>query len=220
MYRLTDPPPGIDPDSVDALWTDLERVVVAAIQRLARKVETDADRGLLVNHVATLGVRHPGFGEATNRWRAERGEPPVRGDDIHADRVRSLYVTLPFLRDLRWRALHSPKQAHPFLLSDLGWAYVDETGRPGRGIFVPLNRRVALFGWRDPAGTRGVDHRTLQPSWVKWFNAVTWSEAPRFVVGHPNDAPLLERLRTPDELAMSLAGRGPYRGMTAALFDL
>lgn len=219
MYRLENPPPDIDPESVDSLWTDLERVVMPAIRQAEHQTETSNDQGLLLNHVATAGVRHPDFAEALNRWRAARDEPPVTGDDIQADRVRYLCATLSFVRDLRWRFLHSPQRAHPFILSDRGWTYVGQTGRRGRGLFVPLNRRVALLGWRDPTGAKGFDHRTLRPSWVRWLNAATWSDAPQFVVGHPDDAPLLKRLSTPDRIAPSLNGNGPYKGMTASLFD-
>jgi hypothetical protein len=54
---------------------------------------------------------------------------------------------------------------------------------------------------------------------VKWLNAVTWSEAPQFVVGSPDDTAMLTKLRTPDEIGPALNGLGPYQGSNALMFD-
>jgi hypothetical protein len=219
LYRLTDPPDGADPDQVDSLWTTTERYLHAAIKRLAHRRETFEDQRVLVNYVAAAGVRHPHFGPAFNRWRAESRLEPLSGDQIQAARLASLAETLKYVRSLHWRVLHSPKRAHRFILCDRGWTYIGQEERDGRGFFVPLTGRVALLAWSAPGERLQFDHRDLRPTWVKWLNAATWDEASYFVVGHPEDASLLARLRTANEVGPSLDGNGPYRGSDALMFD-
>jgi hypothetical protein len=52
---------------------------------------------------------------------------------------------------------------------------------------------------------------TLWPGWTIWLNTVTWQDAPSFVVGHPDDACLLEQLTCIDHIAAKLERLGPYR---------
>lgn len=219
LYRLNNPAPGTDPDRVDQTWDLVEPYLPDSIARLARRRQTTDDYQVLVNYVATAGVRHPGFEPAVNRWLIEQRESPVSGDQLQLVRVRSLAEALLYVRGLRWRVLHSPKQAHRFILNDRGWTYFGQEDRPGRGLFVPLNGRVALLAWYTGSSSGGFDHQVVRPSWVKWLNAVTWSEAPQFVVGSPDDTAMLTQLRTPDEIGPALNGLGPYQGSDALMFD-
>lgn len=219
LYRLTNPPPGTDPDYIDGLWDLVEPPLPDAIRRLERRKQTTADELALVNYVAAAGVRHPEFEDAVNRWLTEQGKRTVSGDSLQITRMESFTQGLPVVRGYRWRVLHSPTHAHRFIINDRGWIYFGQEGRDGRGLFVPLNGRVALLGWLNRTSAGGFDHRDLRPTWVKWFNAGTWSDAPQFVVGHPHDIPMLTRLRTPNEIRSELNGGGPYRGSDRLMFD-
>lgn len=213
------PPPGTDPDHFDQLWNIIEPHLPTAIQRLERRQQTTDDELILTSYVAAAGIRHPEFEPAINRWLNEQGHGPVTGDQLQLARLHSLADAMPQVRAFRWRVLHSPKQAHRFILNDRGWIYFGQERRDGRGLFVPLSGRVALLAWRMGASTGGFHHEQLRPSWVKWFNAATWTDAPHFVVGGPHDIPMLSRLSTPDEIRPSLNGAGPYKGSDRLMFD-
>ncbi len=219
LYRLDSPPSGMDRDRIDEIWAFVEPDLPRAISRLQRRIQTAEDERVLVNYVAAAGVRHPTFGPALNRWLTDYGQAPISGDQLKLARVQSLAETLLFMRGLRWRVLHSPKHAHRFILNDRGWTYIGQEERDGRGLFVPLNGRLALLAWHAGIDAGGFDHHELRPTWIKWLNAATWTEAPQFVVGHPYDGPMLSRLRTADEVGPALDGTGPYRGSDRLLFD-
>jgi hypothetical protein len=51
----------------------------------------------------------------------------------------------------------------------------------------------------------------LWPGWAHWLNAATWMEAPRFVVGHPDDGELMEELAHVNDVAPRLERFEPYR---------
>jgi hypothetical protein len=61
-----------------------------AVKRLENRSENTADIDWLIQYVCAAGVRHPDFGDAVNRWRAEGGDPPLAGDDIQIARELSL----------------------------------------------------------------------------------------------------------------------------------
>ncbi|WP_331732285.1 DUF4238 domain-containing protein [Streptomyces sp. NBC_00989] len=223
MYRLKDPADGLDPDVVDKVWKVIEPHISDAVGEFEKRTETAAEREWLMVYASMAGVRHPDFEHAINRWLAEWGKPDVRGDDVHRVRLEALENGLVPLREWRWRILHSPPEAPRFTLNDRAWSYVPEFDRGARGrraLYLPLNSRVAAVGWLgESAG--GFDHLTLRPNWVRWLNAVTWTLAPMFVVGHPDDAAALSAERTLNEVEKAMTLRnGSFQGITRKfLFD-
>lgn len=200
MYRLTTPAPGVDPDVVDAVWDIIEprlRQVVGELE--AGSTDPVIQQAFLV-YAAMVGVRHPDFGGALNRWFAEAGRPATSGDAIQMARLEVMSNGLQtLLPSMRWRFLHSPPDAPRFTISDRGWTYIGQHDRQGRGLYIPLNTRVAAVGWEGPAG--GFDHRVLRPNYVRWLNAATWTDAPEFVVAHPHSEAELEAQRTAREVS-------------------
>ncbi|WP_037569265.1 hypothetical protein [Phaeacidiphilus oryzae] len=203
MYRLQAPAPGGDPDVVDAVWDVVEPRLPGAVGRLQRGTDTAEDRSWLVVYAAMAGVRHPDFQEAINRWRLEAGQPAVSGDAVHMVRLEALANGLELIETWRWRILHSPPEAPRFILNDRAWSYVPQLRRDAQGrraLYLPLNSRLSAVAWLGPAG--GFDHRVLRPNWVRWLNGVTWSAAPLFIVGHPQDRTALAAQPTADEVAL------------------
>ena len=107
LYRLQNPGPGVDPDEVDTLWDPVKNDYRAAVERLENRSENAADIDWLIQYVCAVGVRHPDFGDAVNRWRAEAGDPPLTGDDIQIARKLSLNTGLAPIKQWRWRIAHS-----------------------------------------------------------------------------------------------------------------
>jgi hypothetical protein len=211
MYRLAAPPPGVSADRVDELWDQFEGPLPGAIVRAAARQETSADRMTLIKYVAAAGVRHPDFGAAVNRWRAELGMRLVTGDEVHVERVSVLTRGLKLVEGFRWRFVHSPAFGPRLVLNDRGWSYIGQQDWPGRGLWVPLNSKVALLAWLQ-RGVEGVfDHLTLWPGWATGLNTATWVDAPSFVAGHPDDGCLLDQLTDTDDVAPKLERFGPYR---------
>ena len=70
LYRLLNAGPGADPDAVDKAWTPLENGYRDAVANLEKYSTNSADIAWLISYVCAAGVRHPGFGDAVNRWRA------------------------------------------------------------------------------------------------------------------------------------------------------
>lgn len=218
MYRLAAPPSGTSADRVDELWGHLESPLPPAIARASLRRETSADHTVLLDYVAAAGVRHPDFAASVNRWRGELGMALVTGDDLQIERVALLARGLELVQRFRWRFVHAPADGPRLVLNDRGWTYIGEQDRPGRGLFVPLNGRLALLAWMEPGMVGVFDHLVLKPSWAKWLNCATWEDSPTFVVGHPEDGVLLERLRTTAEVAPELGRWGAYRGRRHQLF--
>jgi hypothetical protein len=107
--------------------------------------------------------------------------------------------------------VHSPAFGPRLVLNDRGWSYIGQQDWPGRGLWVPLNSKVALLAWLQ-RGVEGVfDHLTLWPGWATWLNTATWVDAPSFVAGHPDDGCLLDQLTDTDDVAPKLERFGPYR---------
>jgi len=194
MYRLRNPPLGIDRDAVDRAWDMIEARAPSAILAAAARTDTSDDQVALLAHLAACLVRHPDYDAAVNRWLVALGQPAVTGDQIHIERVRSLLAGLDSFKDLRWRLLYSPPSASRFIVNDLGWTYIGQSGISGRALFAPLNSRVALLGQKNSTATPTFDRATLRPSWIRWLNAGTWAEAPNFVLGHPDDEPMLKKI--------------------------
>jgi len=216
LYRRQNPGPGVDPDEVDKLWDPVEKDYRAAVERLGNRSENAADIDWLIQYVCAAGVRHPDFGDAVNRWRAEAGDPPLTGDDIQTARKLSRNTGLAPIRQWRWRIAHSRPDDPRFIISDLGWVYVGQPRMPGRGLHIPLTARLAVLTWADPANPRKVDHQDMRPGGICWLNAASWEEAPDFVVGHPDDKAELERMTSAADVdKWGALTRGAYYGHEA-----
>jgi hypothetical protein len=120
------------------------------------------------------------------------------------------------VRSWHWRVVDSPPDAPGFVLNDRGFTYVGQDGRPGRALFVPLSRRVALLGFM---GTQiGFASRFYAtPMSVRWLNALTWTDAPLEAYAHPDDAEMLAGLGDPTDSRSN--STGPYRGTRRNLLD-
>jgi hypothetical protein len=91
LFRPRRPAAGLHPDVIEQLWTrEFERQILPAIDAAKRRAESSWQREVLLDHVAAAGVRHPGFGEAVNRWRADLGMSAVTGDPLQAERLSLL----------------------------------------------------------------------------------------------------------------------------------
>jgi hypothetical protein len=195
LYRLTSVPAGVDPDLVDNVWSPIENTYRDRVTKLENRSKDAADLSWLISYVCAAGVRHPDFGDAVNRWRAEVGQTPIAGDAVQVARLVFLNNGLVPLGEFRWRIAHSRPEAPRFIVNDLGWMYVSDPGMRGRGLIVPLNSRVAALAWIDPANRGAVDHQDMRPGTIRWLNAATWEQAPEFVAGHPDDKNYLKELR-------------------------
>jgi hypothetical protein len=211
MYRLQDPPPGTSQDAVDKLWDTFEKPLPTAVARTAMRQESSSDHNTLKGYVAAAGVRHPDFAEAVNRWRAEFGMPAVTGDQVQVDRVALLGRGLKLMEGFRWRIVHRPEFGPRFVINDRGWTYIGHQDRSGRGLWIPLSCDVGMTAWLQKGEAGGFEHLTLWPGCAHWLNTATWIEAPRFVVGHPDDGDLMEKLARIDDVAPRLERFGPYR---------
>lgn len=195
LYRRTSVPAGVDPDLVDNVWSPIENAYRDRVTKLENRSTDAADLSWLISYVCAAGVRHPDFGDAVNRWRAEVGQAPIAGDAVQVARLVFSNNGLVPLGEFRWRIGHSRQEAPRFIVNDLGWMYVSDPGMRGRGLIVPLNSRVAALAWIDPANRGAVDHQDMRPGTIRWLNAATWEQAPEFVVGHPDDKNYLKELR-------------------------
>ena len=213
LYRLLNPGPGVDPDEVDEAWTDLENGYRVAVANLEKYSTNPADIAWLIRYVCAAGVRHPGFGDAVNRWRAAAGDPPLVGDDVQIARTEFLNTGPAPMAQYRWRVAHSRPGQTRFIISDLGWVYLGDQGRAGRGIWIPLTSRLAALAWIDPANPGKVDHQDMRPGTIRWVNAGIWEEAPDFVVRHPDDKAYLAGLRSANYVGGQVTtGLGAYYG--------
>lgn len=163
MYRMSDPPDGVRPDIVDELWDHIERPLPEAIARVAAHEESGVEHGVLLNYAAAASVRHPNFATWVNRRRAELGMSPVTGDEVHVDRVVLLRRGQGQVEGFRWRFVHSAADGPRFVLNDRGWSYIGQQGRPGRGLWIPLNGQVGMLGWLQSGVAGGFEHLTLWP---------------------------------------------------------
>lgn len=216
LYRLLKTGSAIDPDIVDTVWTPMENGYRQAVANLEGRSTGPADIAWLITYVCAAGVRHPGFRDALNRWRAAANEPALDGDDVQLARLAFLNSGLAPIAQYRWRIVHSRPDETRFIINDLGWMYLGDQGMTGRGLFIPLTSRVAALAWADPRNPGKIDHQDMRPGTIRWLNAAVWEEAPDFVIGHPEDKADLEGLRTTkyveDRVTMRL---GAYYGHEA-----
>ena len=211
LYRYLNPGPGVDPDEVDEAWTDLENGYRVAVANLEKHSTNPADIAWLIKYVCAAGVRHPGFGDAVNRWRADAGLPPLVGDDVQIARLAFLNAGVVPMAQWRWRIAHSRPGETRFIISDLGWVYLADPRMTGRGIWIPLTSRLAALAWIDPANPGKVDHQDMRPGTTRWVNAGIWEEASDFVIGHPDDKAYLAGLGS-TRYVVSTTGLGAYYG--------
>ena len=68
-----------------------------------------------------------------------------------------------------------------------------------------------MLAWLQSGQAGGFEHLTLWPGWADWLNAATWIDAPRFVVGYPDDGDLLDQVTHIDDVAPRLERIGPFR---------
>lgn len=205
-YRLSNAPPGIDRDFIDHLWDAIEPKLPGMVSRLdARALDvTDADSWMYYS--ATVFVRNRElFGAAMGRANYGRGVPGPTRDEL-------LLVTPAAIRkfsrqasELRWRVLHSPLDACPFLITDLGFASITDSVYLRKCFWLPIGPHVGLLGYPDdprlpPRRPPLSEHLTLTPKSARWFAATAFpngrADRSRTVhatvaCGHPDDEQML-----------------------------
>ena len=219
LYTLQNPPPGINADDLDNLWTQsLEPPVPGAIERLAARMASSADEAAILAYVASLGVRHPAyFRRIAQQHATAAGLPPPNRDVLQFLRVAGLKNAVPQVSNLRWRVLEPRPDGPRFILGDMGFSIITEQGVGENGLLVPLGPWLALLGFRDRQSRIGfVDRRSPTAMTVGWLNAAAWEEDDlRDAYTHPDDAEALLALRPTAETRVNLRG-GPYLGWGAA----
>jgi hypothetical protein len=219
LYTLEKPPPGVDADHLDEVWTALEPKVPGAIRRLFDDTASAQDLDAILTYVAALGVRHPVYFQDVVRRHADaRGLSPPERDVLQVLRLAGLQNAIPQVSGLRWRVLESPEDAPRFVLNDGGFSVITEQGRTSNGLFVPLGPRIALLGYHD-ARPGFQDRRVLTPMSVTWLNAATWGEDwPREVYSHPEDREILLALGPTAQVKTNRDGPFRGRGRSHSLF--
>lgn len=215
-YRLVQPPPGVDRDAIDKLWSPVESVLPALVDRLTDNRLVPGDVSVLYQYVAMASVRHPSFALVAGEWQKSHGGIAPMGDELQLMRVQALTNQIHVLASWRWRVVHAPEDGPRLMITDRGWVYVGEPDRSDHALFLPLGPRVALLGYLDspdlpqPKRAPFEEHLDLCWSWVEWFNADAWADP---YIGalycHPSDRALLEQLRDPSQVLVN--GYGPYR---------
>jgi hypothetical protein len=222
IYRLLNTSAGVDPDAVDKAWTPLENGYRNAVANLENYCTSSADIAWMISYVCAAGVRHPKFGDAVNRWRTAAGEMPLAGDDVQIARLVFLNNGLVPMAQWRWRIAHSRPGETRFIINDLGWVYMGEQGKAGRGLHIPLASRLAALAWIDLANPGTVDHQDMRPGTIRWLNGAVWEEAPEFVVGHPGDRAYLPGLRpaayVANRVTMRLGAYYAHEALSPSLF--
>jgi hypothetical protein len=121
LYRLTSPPPGVDPDVVDKLWDPVENELRGLVSRLdAAKLEKK-DPASLYAYLAAMVVRHPSFKDQVDAIYSQAGAIPPSGNALQLTRWQALIRAQTQVLDWRWRVLHSPAGTQRFLINDRGW---------------------------------------------------------------------------------------------------
>jgi hypothetical protein len=225
LYRLEDPPPGVNPDAIDDLWKAVEQNLPNLVARLADKALAPGDEPLLILYASMAGVRHPTFQNVAEHHQTQRRQPRPIGDQLQWMRYEALLNQLKEMPNWRWRVLHSQVDAPRFMLSDRGWIYVQEPGQQTRAIFLPMGSRVGILGYLDaadlpPRRPPFEEHRNLVPSWITWLNAAAGSDAQftNALFAHPDDELALRALPLAHYLHVN--DYGPFRGRGANALTL
>lgn len=215
IYRLVAPPPGIDRDFVDSLWSPVESRLPGLVERLTNRTLIPTDAQLLYAYVAMAGVRSPYFQDVADEWQQAHGGRAPIGDEIQKMRVEGLANQIALLGDWRWRVLHAPNDGPRLMITDRGWMYLGQSDRQGRALFLPMGPRVALLGYMEasdlpPRRPPFEEHFDLCQSAVEWLNAGAWADLPfESLYAHPDDRILLESL--PDYRDIHPNPYGPFR---------
>jgi hypothetical protein len=170
-------------------------------------------------------VRHPTFEVIAADYETSQGRSAPQGDDVQYLRVVGLLNQLPQMPTWRLRVLHSPADAPRFMITDRGWLYVGgQEDWQSYGLIFPMSPRVAILGYlddprlppRQPAFSENFD---LVPSYIRWFNAVSWDDPYiELLMAHPDDRNRLAGL--PDHRKLKINAFGPYRNRKSlGLFD-
>lgn len=202
LYRLEDPPVGLDPDIVDTFWKSVEDQLPALVDRLARRELLDEDAKTLTTYAAMAGVRHPtAFQTQAELHQQGQGKPAPGNDQLQWMRVEALCRGIQEMPSWRWRVLHSPTGAPRFVLSDRGWLKFKEPHRHKLCVWLPMGPRVGILGYLDdpelpPRRPPLSEHCDLTPQWVRWLNAGAWLDCAytHAVFAHPSQKPLLQKV--------------------------
>ncbi|HLG66361.1 MAG TPA: DUF4238 domain-containing protein [Acidimicrobiales bacterium] len=225
IYRLKNPPAGVDRDEIDRLWSSYEPRLPAAVRALeaGRKHVRDSDWSTIRAHLYGLAVRHPDFDKRARTFLLEQGVPDPHPDLVQHERVRTLRETPKLLAACRFALLRSG-DASRFIVNDKGYTTVkDESDH--RGILFPLSGSVAILAAVDVGMISGRPEAWLSgeglltPGATELLNEAAWRQPGiRCVIGHPRDAMRLRNLGVQRDLVMPILGPYGSRG-TDGLFD-
>jgi hypothetical protein len=213
MYRLTTPPPGVDPDAVDKLWDPVENSLRDLVARLTARRLQPGDDALLFDYAATAGVRHPSFEDVAADYQARQGRPAPQGDGVQYAWVLALGNQRPVMPSWRWRVLHSSADAPRLMITDGGWMYVGQENWPTHGPYLPMGPRVAILGYLDDPGLPPrrpafEEHLDLCQSAIDYLNAAAWDDPYLTVlIAHPGDVGRL--MAPPDHRKLRINALGP-----------
>lgn len=217
LYRLQEPPDGVDMDDIDNLWAKVESRIPDLVARLTNRNLGADDPQLLIEYAAMAGVRHPTFEDVAIDWNHHQKIQRPTLDQIQWMRVEGLLSHLKIMPSWRWRVLHSTDDSPRFMLSDRGWIYVQEPDQSSKAIFLPMGPTVGILGYLDandlpPRRLPFDEHRDVVPSWVAWLNAAAGADhkLTNALYAHPDDEDSLRKL--PEITTLSVNSSGPFRG--------
>jgi len=227
-YRFDNAPPGVDPDAVDNLWGNIEGELPGLVYRLSSRALAPDDDEKLPYYAATALIRHPDlFRRVATEYQRKNGHPtPSKDDALMQVRklVDSFYCEM--LSQWIFRTFHSPLGAPRFVISDRGWSKVYEPRDATYCYWFPMGPRVGVLAYRPTRSTSSGapasrppfgEHRTLEVSWVEFFNATAWSDRTitDAVFAHPCQEQLLAEL--PPIRGVDFQ---PFRGMHSEVTSL
>jgi hypothetical protein len=198
LYRLKNPPQGLDADVVDHIWTVLEQQLPGAIESLLRGQVGLAEVETLLFYVASCAVRHPDvFQRIAGAHQASSGLPEPIGDLLQILRLESIQATLSQIRAWRWRVFDCSPEAEGLIINDKGFCYLGDASRNTTGLFLPLRPNLGVLGSLDQSEGEFVVRRRLTAKSVRSVNHALWLEAPREIYGHPDARDTLRQLDHP-----------------------
>ncbi|MGP0109402.1 MAG: hypothetical protein ACLPR9_11190 [Acidimicrobiales bacterium] len=215
VYRLEDPPVGMDANIIDDIWRGYEPKLPLAVKAFEEGTWGDTEWSTIWFHICALGVRHPAFTAYAMKTLASRGDD-AGPDDAQRARVKTLSESQAILSAWRFAVIERPPDSHRFITNDKGYASVTELDERN-AVFFPLSANVGILG-AVGAGDNSLQQpppphtkRVLTPSTVEALNEVSWQvDGVRCVIGHPDDHVRLLRLKDRGEWRQPQLG--PYRG--------